>query len=258
MKKLQEKLKKLLAIDISKIESVDMKRIASLNFGKKGFILVGLLMIVFCSMMSFKSNAVQENTRIPMLNTTFTNMVQQNNQPQNMRIKRSKVKAKSESQVNVNLKEQVTKTTVSINYNVKIPLSMDAQNYLTSLCVQRGLIYKDTLAVIEQESGFNANMISSTNDYGLMQINKQNHENLAETLKTSNTPLNVKTNLNWGTYMLSSLFKQYKAQGLYGTNLENAVLSSYNKGIGGYKKTGIAQWYVNNHANALIIINQWL
>ena len=61
-----------------------------------------------------------------------------------------------------------------------VPLSKDLQDYIFTLCEQNNVPVALIMAMIETESSFRPNIISSTNDYGLMQINSVNHEWLSE------------------------------------------------------------------------------
>ncbi len=63
-------------------------------------------------------------------------------------------------------------------YNV--PLSQDLQDYIRNLCEENDVPMSLIIAMIDVESSFRSNVISGTNDYGLMQINKINHEWLTE------------------------------------------------------------------------------
>ena len=138
-------------------------------------------------------------------------------------------------------------------YKKTIPLSFNLQKYLYDLCVKRGLDYKETLAVIRHESSFNPRA-KGGNNYGYFQVSKVNHANLAKTLKTKNAPFDPYINMNWGTYMLSNLQNKYKKYGLKGSNLKAAVLSAYNKGEGGYARTGKATAYIKRHNQHLAYI----
>lgn len=129
-------------------------------------------------------------------------------------------------------------------YNENVPMSKDLQEYLYQLCQERGLDYKKTLAIIHHESGFQANVVSETQDYGYFQINRVNHQELAEKTQTENNPLSPYVNLNWGTYLLSTLYQYWSNQGISGETLDEYVWSSYNKGIGGFQKTGYAYQYI--------------
>lgn len=141
-------------------------------------------------------------------------------------------------------------------YSKKVPLTKSQQKYLYDLCVKRGLNYKHTLAVIKHESNFKAKAKGGSN-YGLFQINKVNHKNLAKVTKTKNSPYDVKVNMNWGTYMLSDLKKKYAKKGYKGTALREAYLSAYNKGEGGFAKYGKATAYIKRHNQALKVVKTW-
>lgn len=61
-----------------------------------------------------------------------------------------------------------------------VPLSEDLQDYIRTLCEENDVPMSLIIAMIEVESSFRPNVISGTSDYGLMQINKINHEWLTE------------------------------------------------------------------------------
>ena len=144
-------------------------------------------------------------------------------------------------------------------------MPINHQKYLYYLTTNRGLNYKKTLAILKHESQFNANEING-NDYGYMQINKGNHKGLSKTLNTPNTPLNPYVNLFWGTYMLRNLYDTWEKEGISNesiegsafTKLDRYVLSSYNKGVAGFKKNGEATNYINNVETELYKINEML
>lgn len=146
-----------------------------------------------------------------------------------------------------------SQTKKSSFYIKQIPMSYKEQEYLYNLCVKRGLDYKEMLAFIKSESSFNKKA-KGGNNYGYFQINKLHHANLAKKLKVRNAPFDPYVNMNWGTYMISDLYTKYKKKGLKGTNLKNAVLSAYNKGEGGYARTGKAVSYIKKHNKNLAYI----
>jgi LysM repeat protein len=151
-------------------------------------------------------------------------------------------------------KKAVAKPVSKSIYNPKVPLKKEQQEYLYKLTQERGLDYKKTLAVIKTESTFNPNAHGG-NNYGLMQINKVNHASLAKKLKTANKPYDPYVNMNWGTSMLSDLYKYWKGRGLTGAKLDQYVWSSYNRGLGGAKKYGIKASYVNKMNSNVKYIN---
>ena len=60
------------------------------------------------------------------------------------------------------------------------PLDYELQDYIRTVCKKECVPMSLVMAMIEVESGFKENVISTTNDYGLMQINAVNHEWLSE------------------------------------------------------------------------------
>ena len=107
------------------------------------------------------------------------------------------------------------------------------------------------ISIIALESNFNSQLISETNDYGYMQVNKVNHERMAKTLGTRNAHPGPYVNLNWGTYLLAGLYDKWRAEGISdkvkdGETLVNDkyVMSSYNK-VNGFKKYGMASRYIS-------------
>lgn len=92
---------------------------------------------------------------------------------------------------------------------------------IKELCTQYNIDYNFVVALITVESNFNEKAISSTDDYGLMQINKVNHKRLSELLNITDF-LDPTQNVQCGLYMLNDLFKKYK--------YNNLVLMAYNLG----------------------------
>ena len=141
-------------------------------------------------------------------------------------------------------------------YSNKVPLPKAQQQYLYQMTKQRGLDYKETLAVMLHESNMKAKA-KGGNNYGYFQINKVNHKNLAKITKTKNQPYDPYVNMNWGTYMLSDLQKKYQKKGYKGTALKEATLSAYNKGETGFKKYGKATAYIKKHNQCLVKVKKW-
>jgi soluble lytic murein transglycosylase-like protein len=141
-------------------------------------------------------------------------------------------------------------------YNARVPLDRELQLYLYDLCRQRNLDYKMVLAVIQHESNFNPEALGGGANYGLFQINSCHHGPLSAALNTDNAPFDPKTNINWGTYLLSRLFEKYSGR-YQGEELTRAVLSAYNKGTGGFEKYGHAIRYLEDHERALAKVNSW-
>lgn len=120
-----------------------------------------------------------------------------------------------------------------------LPISEEIQQYTYDTCVVYGIEdhYELVLAVMWRESNFNAEAISSTNDYGIMQINQCNHEHLKSTLDFVDI-MDVHNNIEAGIYLLSGLFDTYED--------ESKVLMAYNMGPGGAAE----QWSRGNYTSS--------
>lgn len=84
--------------------------------------------------------------------------------------------------------------------------------------------YSFVMAVMYCESSFRTDIVSKTNDYGLMQINKINHEWLSEKLGLDDMT-DPYQNIRAGLYILRNLFEKYDDPA--------KVLMAYNMGEGG-------------------------
>jgi putative murein lytic transglycosylase yjbJ len=109
-----------------------------------------------------------------------------------------------------------------------VPLDVDVQEYIYYLSNSYNIDYSLIMAVIDTESGFNADIVSSTNDFGLMQINKCNHKWIQETLGITNF-LDAKQNASAGIYVLRRLFE-------VNGNDTVKVLMAYNMGQTGAER----------------------
>ena len=112
-----------------------------------------------------------------------------------------------------------------IYYNV--PLADDLQEYTQDLCNEYGVQYELVLALMSAESGYRTDVISKTNDYGIMQINKINHERLTKTLGITDY-LDPEQNIRAGIYMLSEIAEKY--------DTPQEILMVYNRGHAGAKR----------------------
>lgn len=124
-----------------------------------------------------------------------------------------------------------------------IPLSRDEQEFLYILGKDYGLSYPLLLGLIDYESSFDEDSISSTNDYGLMQINIINHEWLKKSLGFEDM-LNPYNNIRSGTFILSQLCNKYSS--------EAEVLMAYNMGESGAKKLWNNGIYHSNYSNKVL------
>ena len=100
-------------------------------------------------------------------------------------------------------------------------LDEETQEFVFYLCEGYGLDWTLVMALMRHESEFVADVISKSNDYGLMQINTMNHEWLRDTLGITDF-LDKEQNIRAGVFVLRKLFEQYTDT--------NMVLMAYNMG----------------------------
>ncbi len=108
-----------------------------------------------------------------------------------------------------------------------VDLADDLQHYTYSLCEENNVPFELAVAVMSVESDFRTDIVSEGGDYGLMQINKVNHEWLSDKLGVTDF-LEPKQNIQCGVYMLSALIEKYEEP--------HKVLMAYNIGEYGAKK----------------------
>lgn len=114
------------------------------------------------------------------------------------------------------------------NYHFDVPLSHGLQDFIYEICADEEVPITLILAMIETESNFNPEIISKTNDYGLLQINKVNHEWLKKQYRTADM-LNPYQNVFCGIKIIGTYVKKYKGD-------INKALMAYNMGDYGAKK----------------------
>jgi hypothetical protein len=124
-------------------------------------------------------------------------------------------------------------------YKSQNPMKKEHQKLLWDYCKKRDLNYIDMLALIYTESNFEEKC-SSSKCYGYFQISKGNCANLANTLKTKNKPFDGAININWGTAMYSWILADKRVKDLEGNKKRDVALSIYQRGTGGYDKSGIS------------------
>lgn len=126
-----------------------------------------------------------------------------------------------------------------------LPLKNELQQYTYAMCSLYDIEdkYELVLALMWQESNYNAKEVSSTNDYGLMQINKCNHKFLRDAVGVDDF-LDPHDNIQAGVYILSNLFAEYT------TNAQ--VLMAYNMGPTGAKTLWDRGIYSSNYSRSVI------
>lgn len=126
-----------------------------------------------------------------------------------------------------------------------IPLSKDLQLYTYNKCVEYGIPdhYELVLAMMWQESNYTANLISSTDDYGIMQINSCNHDWLVDLLGPTDF-LDASDNINAGVYVISKLLTEYGD--------EHKALMAYNMGERGASLNWDAGNYTSSYSRSVV------
>ena len=126
-----------------------------------------------------------------------------------------------------------------------IPLSKELQLYTYTKCVDYGIPkhYELVLAIMWQESNYNPDIISATDDYGIMQINACNHEWLSDLLGITNF-LDVYQNIDAGTYLISKMLLKYGD--------EHKALMAYNMGEYGASLSWHAGNYTSSYSRSVV------
>lgn len=111
-------------------------------------------------------------------------------------------------------------------YNPEIPLSEDIQEYAYNKCDKAGIDYSVFLGLMRKESSFDPTVLSSTNDYGLCQINAGNHNWIRENLGSDWDPMDPYDSIDASIFILSECITKY------GCDNYHSLLMIYNMGHG--------------------------
>lgn len=109
-----------------------------------------------------------------------------------------------------------------------VPLSHSLQRYTYEVCADEEVPVTLIMAMVEHESQFDPEIISETDDYGLLQINAVNHTNLAEKYRAADM-LDPYQNIFCGVKIIGSYLDKY--DGDY-----TRALMAYNMGDYGARK----------------------
>lgn len=130
-----------------------------------------------------------------------------------------------------------------------VPMDEDLQEFVFYLSAAYEMDFTFVMALIQQESNFQPDIVSSTNDYGLMQINKINHPQLIEQLAITDFT-NPYDNIKAGTFMLRKLFEKYETPA--------KVLMAYNMGESGASRLWEQGIFESNYSKSVLQIQQEL
>ena len=124
-------------------------------------------------------------------------------------------------------------------------LPVELQEFTYYLCEAYYIDFEFAMALMYTESSFRADVVSGTNDYGLMQINKCNHKMLTETIGVTDF-LDPHQNIRSGIYILANLFEKYEDPG--------KVLMAYNMGQTGAKRLWDKGVHESRYSNKILNI----
>ena len=140
----------------------------------------------------------------------------------------------------IETKANELKTEVRTYYDV--PLDMGFQDYIREECINAGLDMELVLAIMKVESDFNSEVISSTDDFGLMQVNKINFEEVERALGLTNM-LDPHQGAKAGIYLLRKL-KWCES--------EHQMLMAYNMGVTGAQRLWKEGIYETNYSKKVL------
>lgn len=126
---------------------------------------------------------------------------------------------------------------------LNVPMDESLQEYVYWMADAYEVDFTFLMALIRNESNFQADVISTTNDYGLMQINQKNHEWLSNAVGVTDF-LDPYQNIQAGIYILGTLFEKYDDP--------HKVLMAYNMGESGASKLWDQGIYQSKYSQRVI------
>lgn len=128
-----------------------------------------------------------------------------------------------------------------------VSMDEDLQEFIFYLSAGYNIDFTLVMAMIQQESGFQADVISGSNDYGLMQINKINHPYITETLGITDF-LEPYNNVRSGMFILRKLFEKYETP--------EKALMAYNMGETGASRLWEQGIFETNYSKKVLQYQQ--
>lgn len=128
-----------------------------------------------------------------------------------------------------------------------VPLDKGLQEFIFYLSAGYNMDFTFVMAVIQQESQYNPDAVSKSNDYGLMQINEVNHSYITETLGVTDF-LDPYENVRAGMFILRKLFEKYETP--------EKVLMAYNMGETGAGILWEQGIFETNYSKSVLQIQQ--
>lgn len=132
---------------------------------------------------------------------------------------------------------------------LNVPMDKDLQEFIFYLSQAYEMDFTFVMALIQHESNFNADLVSATNDYGLMQINEINHSYLKEQLGMTDFT-EPYDNVRAGMFILRKLFEKYESP--------EKVLMAYNMGETGASRLWEQGIFEINYSKSVLQIQREL
>lgn len=132
---------------------------------------------------------------------------------------------------------------------LNVPMNEDLQEFIFYLSQAYEMDFTFVMALIQRESNYNPDVISKTNDYGLMQINEINHPYLQEQLGITDFT-EPYGNVRAGMFILRKLFEKYETP--------EKVLMAYNMGETGASRLWEQGIFEINYSKSVLQIQQEL
>lgn len=126
---------------------------------------------------------------------------------------------------------------------LNVNMGEELQGFIYCLSYGYNIDFPFVMGLIQKESAFKPNIISKTNDYGLMQINTVNHEWLSEKFGFTDY-LDPYQNTRAGLYILRKLFEKYEDP--------SKVLMAYNLGESGAKRLWDKGIFETNYSSSVL------
>lgn len=124
-----------------------------------------------------------------------------------------------------------------------VPLSHGLQRYIYEVCADEGVPPSLIIAMIDHESRFDPEAVSTTDDYGLMQINEINHEWLEEQYRAADM-LDPYQNVFCGIKLIGRYIVKYEDYG--------KALMAYNMGDYGARKAWDSDITSTSYSTAIL------
>ena len=132
---------------------------------------------------------------------------------------------------------------------LNVPMDEDLQEFIFYLSQAYEMDFTFVMALIQRESSYKPDVISASNDYGLMQINEINHPYLQEQLGITDFT-EPYGNVRAGMFILRKLFEKYE--------IPEKVLMAYNMGETGASRLWEQGIFEINYSKSVLQIQQEL